>query len=136
MDTDQVEQPEPAVELKEDDTSEDIFKNKHLMHFVKSGKHSPVLTPNSMTKIENLAKHYHFDNPVMYYRINVDTPKFPYIMPPNETVRQQIICGAHALGHFQSKSTLDRIKERYYWPDLAAQVKEHIENAIHASDTK
>ncbi len=127
MNTDQVEQPEPAVELKEDDTSEDIFKNKHLMHFVKSGKHSPVLTPNSMTKIENLAKHYHFDNPVMYYRINVDTPKFPYIMPPNETVRQQIICGAHALGHFQSKSTLDRIKERYYWPDLAAQVKEHIE---------
>ena len=104
----------------------DIYNDDHLLHYVKKGKHLANTTARQKERTENLAQHYVFLNPVIYYRIDTKTPLFPYIVPP-QCVRAELIDTAHRLGHFQVKSTVERLRKRYFWSKMWPDVQSHID---------
>lgn len=104
----------------------DIFNDAHLLHYVKKGKHLSVTTSKQVQRTKQLAAHYVYMNPTIYYRIDTERPLFPYIVPP-PSVRTELIQAAHALGHFQTQTTVDRLRERYYWSKMRDEVKAYVE---------
>ena len=104
----------------------DIYNDEHLLHYVKKGKHLNNTTTRQKERAEKLAQHYVHLNPVIYYRIDTKTPLFPYIVPP-KCVRAELIDTAHRLGHFQVKSTVERLRKKYYWSKMWPDVQNHVD---------
>jgi hypothetical protein len=86
----------------------DIFSDNHLLHYVKLGKHLSTTTNKQVKRTEQLAQHYVYLNPTIYYRTDINQPLFPYIVPPI-SVRPELIQTAHVLGHFHSNTLTNAI---------------------------
>ena len=104
----------------------DIYNDPHLMLYVKEGKHTDGANTKQINRVLEQAKHYLYLNPVIYYRKDVDSSRFPFVVPPIEP-RKSLIEAAHAMGHFQTKTTVDRLQELYHWKGMTKEVQSHIE---------
>jgi hypothetical protein len=74
------------------------------------------------------ADHYKYENGTIYYRKDIED-NFKLIVPPKEA-REEIILSAHLLGHFQVKSTYERLKETYYWKRMQEDIKSIIDKCL------
>ena len=58
---------------------------------------------------------------VLYFRKIVDEKEIQLVVPKLPD-RSALVKKAHLLGHFQAETTMNRLKERYFWPKMAKDV--------------
>ena len=92
------------------------------MHYLVYGKHHNGASKKQIKRIERIAVNYDYDGNRLLINRN---GKVVMIPPPDE--RTRIVEISHLLGHFQAQTTLDRIKDKYYWKDMSKDVKSVIE---------
>jgi hypothetical protein len=103
----------------EDKTQPDIYEDLALLKYIKTNTLEPGLSKKAVRRIKDQSKRYKFDENILYFTPN---DKIKLIIPPIEE-RINIVECAHLLGHFQVRSTYDRIKERYYWKNMIKTVE-------------
>jgi len=84
----------------------DVYEDETLMYYLKNGKFEAGQSKKQIKRVELLAKKYFFEDESVFIKTNEGIRKVPKI---NE--RSDIVLKAHLLGHFQSETTLKRIKE-------------------------
>ena len=98
--------------------SKDPFQNKNLLHYLKHLKLKSGLSKSESKKIVKMAQNYIYNNINVIYNKNGSNK----VVPPIEK-RHEIIKTAHLIGHFQSETTYNRLREKYYWPKMLEQIK-------------
>jgi len=78
-------------------------------------------------KLEKYSKNYVFNGINLFY--SEDQLQFNKIVPPLEK-RKDIIMTAHLCGHFQTQTTYDRLKDRFYWPYMYKDIAEEISKCM------
>ena len=102
----------------------DIYLDEHLLYFVSNGVHPSNSSRAQIKRVEAEAKLYMKNQSGIWYRKS--TKEFKYFKVPPVEERINIIKNAHLLGHFQLTSTMNRIKEEYYWYRMLNQTSEYI----------
>jgi hypothetical protein len=98
--------------------TKDPFQNKNLLHYLKHLKLKSGISKSESKKIIKMAQNYTFNNiNIIYTKNNVNK-----VVPPIEK-RIEIIKSAHLIGHFQTDTTYNRLREKYYWPKMFEQIK-------------
>ena len=87
----------------------DIYKDNHLISFVKTGLHCDGASLNQVKRVERQAKHYKYDANTIYYSKSTSSDKWVEVPPIESRVSQ--VEKSHLLGHFQSNSTYNRLRE-------------------------
>ena len=64
--------------------------------------------------------HYKFDNETLLYRKNIDD--YDFLIYPKIIDRKEIVLAARSFGHFSFLSTLNRLKQKYYWHRMSNDV--------------
>ena len=105
----------------------DRYENEGLIHYLKYKNHLNGLSIKQMKLTNKLEKSYKLiidnnGNDQLWFVKENDKCLAPKIQD-----RENIIQKAHMLGHFGVDSTIKRIRENYYWPRMATQVKEIVE---------
>ena len=95
----------------------DIYEDEYALYYLKYGRHKSGSSNSQIKRIKNLAKHYKMENNTVYYTKDPKTEK--YVIVPKIEERDEIITKAHLLGHFQDKSTIQRIQEKYFWKKMS-----------------
>ena len=115
---------------KTDDTFKllDPYEDDNLLYYLQHKKHRDGLSKNHVKRINCLAKHFIMENQVLKYRIKL-SDSFNLIVPRKEE-RNMLILNAHLLGHFQILTTVNRLKEKYYWKTMKDDVKKVIDNCM------
>ena len=110
-----------------DKNSRDPFINEDLRYFIMHNKNRRSLTSKRAKKIAKLALFYSYNG----YNILYSKSKKDFkLIVPELNKRKEIITMAHLIGHFRVQATYDRLKLRYYWPNMIKQVKEVIDKCL------
>ena len=93
------------------------YQDDFLLYFLKHQKHLPGSSKKKIKRIEKQMGKYKYDleNDTLYYRQS-DTSAFLKI--PKLQDRHHILEIAHLLGHFNALTTINRIKNQYWWPKM------------------
>ena len=107
----------------------DIYKNEHLNVYVRTKKHLSGASKKQISKIERYSKKHKYKAEVdeFYYRKN---EKSIWLCVPKIEERAKIIEKNHTLGHFQVNSTYNRIREKYYWVNMIADISKTIKKCL------
>jgi hypothetical protein len=106
----------------------DPYENEGLLYFLTHRKHLEGQSRNQVRRIDNNIDHYKLVKDTIYYRKDVKSDDFKLI--PKLEDRYNIVLNAHLLGHFQFQSTLDRVKEKYYWRKMDKDVENVIKKCL------
>ena len=119
-------------DIGEEDSKEktlDIWEDEYALYYLQYGRHKQGSSNNQKKRVDKIASHYSFTNGHVFYSKEPDTDETLFLVPkPQE--REQIITKAHLLGHFQMRSTLQRIKEKYFWKNMAQDIQEVIDKCL------
>jgi hypothetical protein len=104
----------PVLFARESRTLIDPYVDEALMYYLKHRKHLPGRASKQVKKIEEIANSYKIDkNERVTYK--------NWIVPKLEE-RKSLIEEAHRTGHFQSKTTCERLQRTHYWPGMYKDV--------------
>ena len=95
----------------------DIFEDEALLHFIKFGRHIEGIGSKTVKRVNKLALLYKYDGTNVLYLKGEKWLKVPPIQD-----RHELILKAHLMGHFQSLTTYNRLKEDYFWRKMREQV--------------
>jgi hypothetical protein len=98
------------------------LEDESLLHYLKYGRHLIGLSQKQKRRVEKIEKHYKLtaDN-LLLYRKSLDSENF--VRYPEREQRNELVLEAHNLGHFAKLSTLQRLKERFYWKGMDSDVE-------------
>ena len=99
----------------------DPYDNEALLYYLKHRRHQDGLSRKQVRRVENVEQHFKLEDDELYYRKEVDGIRFLRI--PRVDERNELVLRHHLLGHFQAKTTLNRLQEAYYWRNMEATVK-------------
>ena len=126
LNADTLSRPVLIAEIIQENYSKDIYMNKLLLNFVKTGSHASNSSRLMIKKVESDAKHYKYNIKGIFYRKFID--EIVYVKVPKPENRVELISKYHALGHFAVESTYIRLKEQYYWYKMLEQIDKVIKN--------
>jgi hypothetical protein len=92
------------------------YDNEALIHYLRFLKHRNGSSKNQIKMIENLAKKYSLEDDILKYKKNQESED--YLIIPKPELRKELVMKEHLLGHFQTQTTFDRLKTRFYWPKM------------------
>ena len=96
------------------------------MYYLKYGRFSKGISKKQIKRISRLADNYILeDEKLLFVK---DKERILEIPKPED--RKGIIERAHALGHFQTESTYNSIKEKFYWKRMIDQIRRVIKQCI------
>jgi hypothetical protein len=108
--------------------SVDPYADANLLNFLRMGMLPPEVTKEEEERITSLKEHFFLDENELYYKTkNAATPN---LKVPKLEDRRKLVEQAHLLGHFQAKTTEDRLMSRFYWPTMKDDIKLVIENCL------
>jgi hypothetical protein len=84
------------------------------------------LSSKQLKRVEALAPKFRIINEEQELELEI-LQGGSYLKYPRPTSRQDIIKKFHLLGHFKYETTLNRVKEKYYWRAMAEDVKRIVE---------
>ena len=114
--------PQASVSAVRCSLSKDIWCDEVLLHYVKCGTMKDSWSAKNCTRVARVGKGYRWKDGTLYYVL----PNKELIVPePLERIG--LLEYAHSLGHFQAKSTWERLSERYYWYSMKQDVIQFIE---------
>ena len=99
----------------------DVWYDDELLYYLKYKKQKQQWSAKNRTRILKAAELLEWANDAIFCHKNEHRLSIPR---PEE--RLALIEYAHALGHFQTESTVDRLKERYYWHTMKEDVERFI----------
>ena len=102
----------------------DIYDDEPLLYYVKHRRMKDGLSKRTVNRVLKNAEHYQWENEMLFYR-KTTTDDFLLKVPPKDR-RESLIETAHVLGHFQTQTTYDRLKDQYYWLHMRDQVEKVI----------
>ena len=114
--------PQASVSAAKCTLSKDIWTDDVLLHYVKTGTVKDSWSAKNCTRVRNAGKQYEWCEGVLYF---VNQGKKLIVPEPGERVK--LLEYAHALGHFQAKSTLERLAGKYFWYTMKEDVFRHVE---------
>ena len=97
----------------------DVFENEPLLFYIKNGRHLPGASSNTVRRVYKLSKNYRFNGKDITFKLKKWNKA--RIVPPIED-RSKIIWENHLIGHFATRSTFDRIFEKYFWKKMLSQI--------------
>ena len=112
----EIKEPEDSIEK-----SLDIFEDEYAMHYLKFGRHKTGSSNNQVKRVEKIAKTHKMVENTIYYKHN---DKWLIVPPKNE--RQTIVTRCHLIGHFGEKTTLERVRDKYFWKGITRDVERTI----------
>lgn len=104
----------------------DHFEDEALLYFLKNKTHETMTSQNQRRRVEKLAERLELCDDGMKWFTEPNLFETFKIIPPIAK-RHEIIETAHLCGHFQVKSTFDRIKEKYKWKNMEQQVELYVQ---------
>ena len=117
---------------KEDEVSSkvlDPWEDETLLHFLRHRRHIDGASKKQVRRVERLATQYVLENNTLFYRKEGEGGE-THLAVPKMQDRMGIVKRAHLLGHFQEESTINRLKEKYFWPRMANDVAACIKNCL------
>ena len=118
-------------QISEDNTDEyrlDVYEDEYLLYYLKYGRHKVRSSKKQVKRVTRLKDHYKSKNDKLFYRKEIDGEFNLIILTPEE--RKDIIINANILGHFQSQTTYDRLKQKYFWKNMINEIKEVINQCL------
>ena len=106
----------------------DPYDDDNLMYYLTNGKMRDGLSRKQVNRIKRSTKSLNYDPKINSIFIYDKNNKLIEI--PEPKLRENIVKQAHEFGHFQIESTLERIKESYYWKKMADDVKKIVSTCI------
>jgi hypothetical protein len=106
----------------------DPYDDEGLLHYLRYARHMNGASAKQVRRIENLKDHFSLTKEGLLYRKNVDSMN--YLKVPQKEERNDLIIEAHNLGHFQTASTLARLKERYFWKNMETDVEKAVSRCL------
>jgi hypothetical protein len=103
--------------------TEDPYDNKALVHYLQHEKHVDGASKKQTKRIEKLAQHFQWRDDKLYYRKDINVGEYNLELPRKDE-RRELIEKAHLLGHFQSESTYQHLKDKYYWKSMMKRARE------------
>ena len=94
----------------------DPLEDEPLLYRLKNNQFKGGTSRRTVNRINRLLPHYTWENSKLFYRKL--TSNNNYLEIPHKSLRKEIILNAHLLGHFQTLSTMNRIKEKYWWKGM------------------
>ena len=114
--------PQASVSATRCTLSKDIWADDILLHYVKTGTTKGTWSTKNCARVEKIGKDYEWKEQTLYY-----LAQGKRVIVPEPTERGKLIEYAHSLGHFQAKSTLERLAEKYFWHTMKQDAVQHIE---------
>jgi hypothetical protein len=119
-------------EKRDDDNSSQKqlcpYEDQALITFLRFGKHANGASFKQVKRVERLAPVYRLakclDKDQFYLEVLRENK---YLNYPRKEDRIDIIKKYHLLGHFKSETTLERVKEKYFWKAMAEDVKNTVD---------
>ena len=105
----------------------DPFEDEALLYYLRHGKNKAGIGKNQARRVLKESERYELVEGRLFFIENRDKKTRKLIVPPPEE-RTRIAVNAHLLGHFQEKSTGERIRERFFWPKMSNEVRRVIAN--------
>jgi len=122
-----------AIEVVKDSHEElsskglDVYEDDYLKNYLVFKRHMDGASKKQVKRVETLAKSFYWENNQFWYvKEENDEPK----LVPRPEERSDIILRAHLLGHFGIGSTINRIRERYYWKNLDKDVESLVKQCL------
>jgi hypothetical protein len=83
----------------------DVWDDENLIYFLKHRIHKKGLSSKQVLRVNNLEKHYFWNNEQIFYKKSLDDVKS--LIVPKLDERNHIIASVHCLGHFRLDSTME-----------------------------
>jgi len=99
------------------------------MYFLQRKKFKSGLSHKAINKLNSISKHYDFDGINVLYFKDLNKPEERLVVPELKK-RTELINVAHLIGHFRQQATYERLKQKYYWPNMFKQVCEVISKCL------
>ncbi len=101
---------------------EDPYKDESLLHFILHKRHKDGRSSKVIDHINKIAHQYRIgtDGNIYFNDNSIE------IIVPSLPERAKIINEAHRWGHFQTESTVERIKLKFDWPSIRTDVQKAI----------
>jgi hypothetical protein len=115
-----IQEPENSLERQHD-----IYEDEYALHYLKYGRPQVGSSNNQVRRVEKIAKSYKMVDNVIYYNYQ-DT----WLLVPPMSERQNIVVRCHLIGHFGEKTTLERVKEKYFWRGAHLDVERVVSKCI------
>ena len=107
-----------SINDDEEKTNLDIWQDDGAINYFKTGYFPDGASNKQIKRLKKLNEKYCWGNESLVY-INEDK----HLKVPIPTERKEIVLKNHLLGHFQVNTTLDRIKENYYWKNMVKDIE-------------
>ena len=78
-----------------------------------TGKHIDGVSKNQVRRVKNLHEKFKFDG--NYFSILKNNE---WKLVPKKEERKELILKAHLLGHFENATSMESIKQKYYWKNM------------------
>ena len=107
----------------------EAYEDSYLLHFLKFKKHLPGASKRQIKRISRMSLKYKIDpsTKTLYYKSSDNND---YVIVPQIQEREGIIEKAHLLGHYNAQSTIQKIKQQYFWVRMALDVSKYINNCF------
>jgi hypothetical protein len=102
----------------------DPYEDLALIHFLRFGKHLNGLSNKQVKRVDAIASIFRLvkSNSAESFLLEI-LKDGGYLNYPRKADREKMILHCHLLGHFKSESTFNKVKEKYFWKNMADDVK-------------
>ena len=114
--------PQAVVTAVKCTLSRDIWSDDVLLHYVKFGATKDTWSAKNCTRVQKVGKDYEWKDGTLYHWIHGRR-----VIVPEPDKRFELLEYAHSLGHFQAKSTCERLAEKYYWHTMRQDASQYVE---------
>ena len=99
----------------------DPYEDEALLHYLTFRRHVSGASKKQIKRVEKLSNQYQLIENVLWYTKDENTGI--KLRVPKRESRNQLVEQAHLLGHFSKLTTLKRLQEEYFWPQIAKDVE-------------
>ena len=112
----------------------DIWEDTKVLHFLKTHKYLPDLTPLQKDRVYRRAKNFQWLAHNLY---KVQHGGMQMLLVPNIDDRIKIVHKIHRdMGHFGIKRVMDRLKKTYWWKGMEATTEDVVKACLPCARTK
>jgi transposase InsO family protein len=117
---------DPESDTRDDSKTWDVYRDLHLLSFLKNGTFSAILDNADKRRIRARAKNYSYDSThdlVQYIGKRVSTPTpIPRIEDRTQLVATEHVSG----GHCGQNATYGRLKSRWFWDGMLTDIRDYV----------
>jgi hypothetical protein len=107
----------------------DLGTYNNLVDYLMNHKYPSNFTSNDKQKLSRLATYYFEDKGILFKKNRKDVENPFRVITLQD--RDKLLYNYHSSplsGHFGPKKTIERIMEKYYWPNMGRDIKSYIES--------